>query len=295
MLIKNAMVYRNSERCFERCDVLVNNGIITEVGKSLAAPDEIFDAEGYYIVSGLVDVHTHGRVGYDFLTANNEHLHAMARSYAENGITTVMPTLASAPLEEMLETVERINRFESDVAEAYFCGAHLEGRYLNPEKRGAHAPQMLSALCAEQLESEVFRMCRSLHVSAAYELDTDGSFSKKARELGATLALAHTNATYAEARVAESRGVTAYTHTFNTMPPLHHRDGGAVCAALTGECFAELICDGIHIAPHMIALASRCLGADRTVLVPAFIEGVGGKAEIYERKANFTLASLEAN
>ena len=81
--------------------------------------------------------------------------------------------------------------------------------------------------------------------------------------------------TYAEARAAEQRGITAYSHLFNSMPPMHHRAGGVVCAALTGKAFCELICDGIHISPEMIRLAYKCLGPGRTVLVSDSSAGAG--------------------
>jgi N-acetylglucosamine-6-phosphate deacetylase len=275
MLIKNANVFRTDERRFVKCDIRVSDGIITEIGYFNDNTDKLFDADGLWIVPGLVDVHTHGRQGYDFLDADETALHEIARSFAERGVTSVMPTLASAPLEDMYATVGRMNEFTPAEDEANFCGVHIEGRYLNPAKRGAHAIEMLSVLDAKELEAEVFRMCRALHISAAYELDKDGSFSQKAKEIGATLGLAHTCATYDEARVAEERGVTSYTHLFNTMPPLAHRDGGAVCAALTGDNYAELICDGIHVSPEMVRLAYKMLGGERLVLISDSMQATG--------------------
>lgn len=272
MLLKNANVYRNGSRTFERADVKTDNGIITGIGYYA---EEGVDLEGCAIVPGLIDVHTHGRAGYDFVSASPEALHKIAADYAKHGVTSVMPTLASAPFEDMLNRTADINAFERKGAEADFCGVHIEGRYLNPLKRGAHAEALLKPLKAEELEAAVFRMCRSLHISAAFELDTDGSFAAKAKEIGATLSLGHTDASFAEARHAEENGVTAYTHLFNAMPPLHHRDGGAVCAALTGSCLCELICDGIHVAPQMIKLAYSMLGYRRTVLISDSMEATG--------------------
>ncbi len=276
MLIKNANVFVTDQRCFEKRDFRIENGIVTETGILDNNNDEIFDAQGLWILPGLIDVHTHGRSGHDFLGSDENALHLMARAYAECGVTTVMPTLASAPLEEMLDAIDRINRFESAKGEASFCGVHIEGRYLNLRKRGAHAPEMLAPLDANELEAQVFRMCRSLHISAAYELDADGSFAQKARELGATLGLAHTTATYKEALEAEKNGVTSYTHLFNAMLPLDHKgDGGAVCAALVGDKYAELICDGIHVCPEMIRLAYSMLGRDRLVLISDSMQATG--------------------
>ena len=275
MLIKNALVYQNRTRSFEKHDILIKNGIIAQIGNIREPSEEQIDADGCPIVPGLVDVHTHGRAGYDFVNASSDMLHVMARDYAKHGVTTVMPTIASAPFEQMLLAVGNINQFTPNADESDLCGVHIEGRYLNLKRKGAHAPDLISDLCPEELESEVFRMCRLLHISAAFELDEDGRFAKKAMELGATLSLGHTDATYAQAKQSEKNGVTAYTHLFNAMPPLHHREGGAVCAAFDGKCFGEIICDGVHICPDMIRLAYTVLSCKRLVLISDSMEATG--------------------
>ena len=275
MLIKNALVFRNSARKFEKNDILIENGVIVKIGSIDNTSSDLLDAGGYAVVPGLIDVHTHGRAGYDFVNIPEDKLSLVAKDYAHHGVTTVMPTIASAPFDDMLMAVERINGFVRSKGAADFCGVHLEGRYLNSKRKGAHAPNLISGLHPDELESEVFRMCRSLHITAAYELDSDGSFAKKALDIGATIGLGHTDATYAEAKRAEKNGVTAYTHLFNAMPPLHHRDGGAICAALIGNCFGEIICDGVHICPEMIKLAYSVLGFKRLVLVSDSMEATG--------------------
>ena len=275
MLLKNGYVYRNETQSFEMLDVLVENGAVTQLGKISSDGHQTVDLSGKWIVPGLIDVHTHGRAGYDFVSAPAEALHVIAADFAKHGVTSVMPAIASAPFEEMLAAADRINKYRSEKGEADLCGVHLEGRYLNVKRKGAHAEEYLSELRADELDNSILKECKALQISAALELDRDGSFSKKAKEIGATLSLGHTDATYEEARRAEENGAIAYTHLFNAMPPLHHRDGGAICAALTGECFAELICDGIHIAPQMIRMAYGMLGAKRTVLISDSMEATG--------------------
>ena len=275
MLLKNGYVYRNETQSFEMLDVLVENGAVTQLGKISSDGHRTVDLSGKWIVPGLIDVHTHGRAGYDFASAPADALHVMAADFAKHGVTSVMPAIASAPFEEMLAAADRINKYRSEKGEADLCGVHLEGRYLNVKRKGAHAEEYLSELNAQELDNSILKECKALQISAALELDRDGSFSKKAKEIGATLSLGHTDATYEEARRAEENGAVAYTHLFNAMPPLHHRDGGAICAALTGECFAELICDGIHIAPQMIRMAYGMLGAKRTVLISDSMEATG--------------------
>ncbi len=272
-LIINGLVYRNETRNFEELDILCKDGRIAAMGKrgSLTCA-EVIDASGYTLYPGLIDVHTHGIAGYDFTSAPSEALPKMARSYAVHGVTSVMPTLASAPYEQMLCSAQLLDSFTPADGEAEFCGVHFEGRYLNAKKKGAHAEHLLAPLDARELDNDVLKSLGAFHISAAYELDTDGSFKRAALDMGATLGLGHTNATYAQAKEAERSGITAYTHLFNAMPPLHHRDGGAVAACFEGACFAELICDGIHISPEMVRLAYRNKGAERLALISDSME-----------------------
>lgn len=267
-LIKNGLVYRNNERCFASLDILIKDGRISSIAESGAfdgVDARIIDASGYRLTSGLIDVHTHGICGYDFLSADSSALKRMSQAYLSHGVTAVMPTLASGRLEDMLDAARRINGI------ADFCGVHLEGRYLSPSKRGAHAIELLSAPNADELDLFDELKLKNLHVSAAFELDTDKSFLNKALQIGATLSLGHTNASYIEAVELEASGVSAYTHLYNAMPPLHHREGGAISACLLGNAFAELICDGIHVSQEVIKLTYN-IKRDKLVLISDSME-----------------------
>ena len=273
-LIKNGLAYQNDARRFLPLDILIENGRIAKISErgSLDGADaEIIDASNSRLCAGLIDVHTHGIAGADFLGASDDDLERMSRAYLSHGVTTVMPTLASGTLDEMVAAAKRIGFFESDNAGARFCGVHIEGRYLNPVKRGAHAPELLVAPSASELDEFCALGLENLHISAALELDTDKSFLKKALAEGATLSLGHTNATYAQSLELEALGVTAYTHLYNAMPPLHHREGGAVAACLNGDAFGELICDGIHVCGEVVRLTHR-VKHDRLTLISDSME-----------------------
>ncbi len=281
-LIRHARIYNSTDRSFFDGEILVKEGRIAAIAEpdTLAADGaEVIDAEGRLVIPGLVDVHTHGRAGGDFGTADDALLDRMAESYLSSGVTTVLPTLASAPLEELHAAIARINALRDRAAEAatmpYIAGTHLEGRYLNVAKRGAHAPELLAPLDPDELESLLCEIDGARHISAALELDTDGAFLDRALHLGATVGLGHSAATYRETTALIGRGVSAMTHLFNAMPPLHHRDGGAVAAGLLSETAScELICDGFHIAPEMVKLATRLAG-DRLVLITDSMEATG--------------------
>ena len=280
--IRNARIYHTVSRSFSVGSVLVENGRITALFTEDITPPAgipVYDAEGRRVIPGLVDVHTHGRAGGDFGTADSALMTVMAKSYLDSGVTTVMPTLASAPLSELETSIDRINTLRAEAAASegvlpHIAGTHLEGRYLNVKRRGAHAADLLVKPDPAEVEGLLCRMEGARHVSAALELD-DGDFLRRALELGATLSLGHTDADFETASALFSKGVTALTHTFNAMPPLHHRDGGVVAAGLTSDtALCEMICDGFHIAPHMVKLAYRLAG-ERLVLITDSMEATG--------------------
>ena len=278
-LFVHGKIYDSDAREFRPGMLMIDGNRIENIlpcESPLPVADRTIDLRGDMLAPGLIDVHTHGRAGFDFNTADEDGMRHMAASYLSGGVTTLMPTLASATFDDLCRAADTITKFSRETDGAVFVGVHLEGRYLNPEKRGAHAPELLAVPDAGELSLLLSHMPVPCHVSAAFELDTDGSFARTALDHGATLGLAHTAATAEQAKMAFDRGVSAATHLFNAMPPLHHRYPGAACVALTRpEVWTELICDGLHIAPDMVALAYACKGDEKLVLITDSMEATG--------------------
>ncbi len=284
-LFVGANVYNTDVRAFEKADILTDGSKIVYVGAltDRMCADEIVDCTGEYIIPGLVDVHTHGRGGFDFNKASAENVRYMRDSYAAVGTTSFMATLASAPLESLYDSVEAIGEnYATAPGTASVVGVHLEGRYLNSARRGAHAAELLATLDAAELGALLDAMHpMRAHVSAALELAED-DFYDAAKSRGATLGLAHSDATYSEAMEATKKGATSFTHTYNAMRPLHHREPGNIAAAMLSEAYSEIICDGEHVHPAMVEMLSRLKPQDKLVLITDSMEASGCEDGEYE-------------
>ena len=275
ILFENCKVFDSSNRIFKPRSILVSDGIILDLLRHTDRRpeiDSVIDCGGRQVIPGLIDIHTHGRAGADFNTADADDMRAMAKSYSEYGVTSVMPTLSTAEFDDLCAQASLVDSLKGDTDGAEFLGVHLEGRYLNPAKSGAHNPELLSLPNASEIEEFAGYSKFPLRISAAFELDGGDAFAEKAKELGATLSLAHTAATYKETKAIYGKHNVAFSHLYNCMQPIHHRDGGTVLAALESGGFCELICDGHHISPEMVAFTYRMIGMERLVLVSDSIE-----------------------
>lgn len=233
--------------------------------------DAVFDGGGMLAVPGLIDLHTHGRIGADFCDADENAIAAMVADYARHGVTALAPSLASDSFDGWKSSAARIKRLDSPS----FIALHLEGRYISPVRRGAHDPAYLVAPDFAEVETMAKIVGMPMRVTYAPELDTDGSFRRACVKAGYHLSISHTDADYQTAMAAIRDGVNSFSHLYNTMPALHHRAGGPIAAALTTDVYAELICDGVHVSHEMIDLAYRAKGLDRILLVTDSMAGTG--------------------
>ena len=156
-------------------------------------------------------------------------------------------------------------------------GLHLEGPFINPEKRGAHTAKYIrrpSTLIFDQLLA-----CSSHQIkliTVAPEVEGGLELIRFARAKGVVVSLGHSNATLEETMAAIALGAGNATHTFNAMRPFSHRDPGILGAVLTApEIWAELIADGVHVSPAAINLCIQCKSARRILLISDAVSATG--------------------
>lgn len=237
--------------------VEVRGGLIVACGASEPprAADVLLPAA--VLAPGFVDVHNHGGGGVSF---NDPDTAAVAVRIAEthrgHGTTTLVASLVTAPIEEMERLVRALAEL---VRDGLLAGIHLEGPWLSPAHRGAHAEQLLLLPDRAGLDRLLGAGAGAVRmVTIAPELQ--GGLAAVARivEYGAVAAIGHTDADYDLTQSAIAAGATAGTHLFNAMRPLHHREPGAALALLEDPTvFAELVADGVHLHPAVVRLITE--------------------------------------
>ncbi|MFQ5505522.1 MAG: N-acetylglucosamine-6-phosphate deacetylase [Planctomycetota bacterium] len=240
------------------------DGIIEEL-----RPDSSSRGSGTLLGPGFVDLQVNGFGGVDLLSATPDEFRELARMLARTGVTSFLPTLCSAPLEVLEQSLRRLDEasgsWPDDAARP--LGFHLEGPFLNPELRGAHAAEDLRPADPRELERLLDAGDVRL-VTLAPEIPGAEELIRLAVERGVRVSLGHSMASHAEALRAVELGATLCTHFMNTMAPLHHREPALPGLALTDErVFLCLIPDLVHLHPAVLELALRARSARGLILV----------------------------
>lgn len=297
MIITNGAVF-GEDKTFSVRDLYIENGRIVP-DREQVSDTATLDAEGLYVLPGLIDVHSHGACGYDFSDADNEGLRQILRYEAKHGITTYCPTTMALPKERLLKIFTAANDFMEALENisgaspagsahderdrlSHIGGFHMEGPFLDPKKRGAHKEEYLLAP-----DAGFFRACsqcsgnRIRLVTLAPDTDNALSFIKELHGEVA-ISLGHTSADYLTCKAALKAGARHVTHLYNAMTPFHHREPGLIgAAAESADCMAELICDGIHVHESMVRAAFR-LFPGRIVLISDSMRATGMGDGVYE-------------
>ena len=231
------------------------------------------------LAPGYVDIHVHGGNGVDVMRAAPSEFAHLNRFHAAHGVTGYFATTVAAPMDETCRSLERLadiieaahslSAVSGETPQAVPLGIHLEGPFLSHQRRGVHPPQYLLEPTPaifdrfwQAARGQVRMMTIAPELPGALETIAEAVRRKVCISLG------HSDASLEAARAGVRAGARHATHTFNAMPPLDHREPGILGEVLADESIsADIIADGIHVAPEVVKVFLRAKGIERSVLI----------------------------
>jgi N-acetylglucosamine-6-phosphate deacetylase len=267
--------------------LVVDDGLISEVSsrstKEVPGKATLIDFGDAVLAPGFVDIHMHGGAGLDVMRASPSDLPRLGKFLTTHGVTGYFPPTVAAPLDatyaalgRLADAIETAGTKDNSV-QARPLGIHLEGPFLSHKRRGVHPPENLVAPTIEIFErlwqaarGHVRMLTIAPEITGAMEVIAEAARRKVCVSIG------HSDAEMPIAQDAVKAGARHATHTFNAMRPLDHRDPGIIGEVLTDDRLtADIIVDGIHVAPPIVKLFLLAKGRERAVLITDAISATG--------------------
>lgn len=269
MQIKNVKVF-TEEKQFQQGEIAIADRVFAK-----EADGEVIDGEGCYAIPGMVDVHFHGCVGYDFCDGTEEAIAEIAKYEAAQGVTTIVPATMTLPEDTLMEISKIAGNYKATEG-ADLAGINMEGPFISPGKKGAQAsthivkPDIAMFRRLQEAANGLYRL-----VDIAPEVDGAMEFIAELKD-EVNISFAHTLADYDIAKKGYDLGANHATHLYNAMPPFSHRAPGVIGAAHdSAHCMVELITDGVHIHPSVVRTTFDMFGDDRVVLISDSMRATG--------------------
>lgn len=288
MILENATLLTPTEVLEHVTVVISDEGKIANIGpdQAIGFPDmQVIDVSGSMVIPGLIDLHVHGGFGLTFGDGEAQSvLENYSRRVVSSGVTGFLCTLIAPDPGTLCKLIQaHVDIIEKGLPGAECLGLHLEGPFLNPEKKGAFNPSWLRLPNMEEARA-FLKAGRGWirQITMAPEMDDAARVASLFQKDGVVVALGHSNAAYELASNALQHPFTHVTHAFNAQRGFDHREPGVIGAVLASEqATAELIADLIHVHPAAIKVLVRCLGTDRVVLITDAMSGAGLPDGIY--------------
>jgi len=233
-------------------------------------PDDIrtIDARDKIITPGLIDQHIHGGYGCDFNVSSVDEIINLSKKLAEHGITSIVPTVMTASQDILNAQTAKINEAKNNKPDnsVKFLGIHLEGPFLCPKYKGIHPENEILVPSVENfklIENQDIKI-----VTYSPDLDKDFELTKYLAEKNIIPSAGHTDADINQIKKACEYGLKQFTHLFNAMTPLHHRNPGIIGEALTNDnLYVEVIADGMHLDPVIVDIVLRTKPDSKVIFI----------------------------
>lgn len=237
--------------------------------------EEVIDAGGRYVAPGFLNVHIHGCKGADTMDATAAALGVMQDFLPQTGVTSFLPTTMTCAWKDIAAALAAVRAaMQAPRAGARVLGAHMEGPFISPAKKGSQAEENI--LCADFARLAPFADVVRIVTIAPEELPEGSDFLARCRAAGIHVSIGHTAADYETARRAVLMGgAHRFTHLYDAMQGFHHRAPGTLGAAFDTDAYVELIADNVHATPMAQRLAYRVKGRDRVILITDALRACG--------------------
>lgn len=247
-----------------KCNVIIEDGIIKELTNQFINGDYTLDGSGRYLYPGVVDLHTHGSGGYDYMDGSTEDIISAAKSALSHGTTTLLPTTLTSSDEDLFLFLDNFRKVrKSKEILPNMPGVHLEGPYFDPIQKGAQDERYI-----RKPEKEDFLKILNKgegiikRWSLAPELDGAIELIDELRKDNILISAGHTAATYEDISKAYDHGLSLLTHFYSGMSTITRKGGfrilGTIEAGyLINDLNVEIIADGLHLPPDLLEFIFR--------------------------------------
>ncbi len=249
-------------------DIEAENGIVTMI----RIKDE---GRGEPVLPSFTDIHIHGGYGVDIMNAVSSEIVYLSKKLYEDNVGAYMPTTVAKEYDKILKCAGVVKEASKNSDYAEIVGIHIEGPFISKEYRGIMEDKFIRA-CDIKLYDDLKEIMGDLKIRFTVAPECEGAyeFCKYVTENGDYISIGHSGGTYEDCKKLFEAGASSYTHIFNAMSPLHHREIGVTGAGLADNNFVEVICDFVHLSKPCVELITM-LKREKIILVTDAMEAMG--------------------
>lgn len=284
MLIKNGTLVL-PDGLQPDCDIRIQGNKIQKIGKLTPCDEEVIDATGYYVYPGLIDIHTHGGGGGDFMDTTEESFEQAIAFHSRFGTTSLLATSVTAPPEQIVDMLSLVREYKKrENTNCRVLGAHIEGPYISYKNKGAQHEQFLRIPSKDSYEFILENKDVVKTVTIAPELDGAPEMTKRLCDAGIVVCGGHDDGEKATVLPAIEAGLSHCTHLWCAMSTVAMREGVrsvGLCelGLIDDRLTVEIIADNHHITPDMQQLIYKCKGASKMCIVSDSLRAGGMPAD----------------
>lgn len=270
----NNINYFDGEKFIKNAAVEISGQKITHIYSDNNIPEDdnsvsVIDGNGMKLIPGYIDIHLHGCGGYDIMDNTEEAVKNICLTLGRHGTTSFLPSTVTQSKVNTQKTVQLIRALKGKCDGADILGVHLEGPFINPDRKGAQNPLYIQnpseAAFKDFIDNDLTDIKR---VTLAPEIGEGIALTNWLLSKGVTVSAGHTCADFDTIEKCADSGLNLATHLFNGMNPLHHRDPGTVGASLLDDRISvEFIADLIHLNKNILRLIVKNKGRDKCILI----------------------------